>query len=521
MGCVVTRLGIVDLGSNTARLVVFAFEKGQWLRLIDQLREPIRLGEGLGKDGELTEEAQRRAEISLALFARYAASSDLPNLEVLGTSALRDASNQAQFLDRIRPVGLNVSVLSGEEEARLGVLAAANGFGFQDAWVMDLGGGSAQISRMEKRGFEEGQAYPLGAVRLTELFLPSDPPKNKEVRDLEQAIAKELGSVSRRLRDTDLPLIAMGGSVRNLARAVQKRNNYPLPDRLHGYFLEREELEDLTSELLDLKGKKRGRIPGIKPDRADIIVAAALVYRWLVRHAEREGIWISGYGLREGELHRHFLPAPHLIDDLRAFSVQNLLQHYAQSKENVEQTRRLAGRLFWGLRPLQSWGQKEFDLLDSAAVLQDIGMAVNYYRHDRHGEYLVASARLSGFTHREQALMALLVRYHRRGKPSLGKYRSICHSSDQQLLEGLVACLRIADHLDRPKARHVNDLRVEVNSESVLIVPLVNREPNLELWQIDQHAAIFSSAFDRGLRFGPAEFLPPAPESLSETVTRL
>ncbi|MEJ2085649.1 MAG: Ppx/GppA phosphatase family protein [Acidobacteriota bacterium] len=515
------RLGIVDLGSNTARLVAFAFEKGRWLRLIDQLREPIRLGEGLGRDGTLTEEAQRRAETSLALFARYAANTGLHDVEVLGTSALRDAANREQFLDRIRPLGLSVTVLSGEEEARLGVLAAANGFSMGDAWVMDLGGGSAQLSRMEKRGFEEGQAYPLGAVRLTELYLQSDPPKNKEVRDLEQAIAKELAPISQRLRENDLPLIAMGGSIRNLARAVQKRNNYPLPDRLHGYFLERSELEDLTTELLDLSIKKRSRIPGIKSDRADIIVAAALVYRWLVRHGDLDGIWISGYGLREGEFYRHFLPAPHLIDDLRAFSVQNLLQHYAQSKENIEQTRRLAGRLFWSLRPLQGWDHEEFDLLDSAAVLQDVGLAVNYYRHDRHGEYLVASARLSGFTHREQALMSLLVRYHRRGKPSLGKYRSICHSSDKQLLEALVACLRIADHLDRPKSGCVRDIRVDIGSDSVMIVPIVASEPDLELWQLEQHEPVFRSAFDRGLRIGAAEYAPLGPEPLPETVTQM
>lgn len=517
----VNRLGIVDLGSNTARLVVFAYEKGQWLRLIDQLREPIRLGEGLSRDGALTEEAQRRAETSLALFARYAASSGLPDLEVLGTSALRDATNREDFLERIRPLGLNVTVLSGEEEAWLGVLAAANGIGFRDAWIMDLGGGSAQLSRMNDRCFEEGRAYPLGAVRLTESFLQSDPPKNKEVRALEQAIGKELSPVSKRLREDDLPLIAMGGSVRNLARAVQKRNNYPLPDRLHGYFLERDELEELTTELLDLKFKKRGRIPGIKADRADIIVAAALVYRWLVRHADLEGIWISGYGLREGELYRHFLPAPHLIDDLRGFSVQNLLQHYAQSKENVEHTRRLAGQLFWGLRSLQGWGQKEFDLLDSAAVLQDVGLAVNYYRHDRHGEYLVASARLSGFTHREQALLALLVRYHRRGKPSLGRYRSICRSSDKRLLEALAACLRIADHLDRTKARHVKDVRIEIDAETVTINPLATSEPDLELWKIDQHQSIFRSAFRRELRIGRAELVSPSDYARAETVTQL
>jgi len=497
------RLGIVDLGSNTARLVVFSFEQGQWFRLADQIRKPVRLGEGLGEKGRLAEAAQERTVKALELFSDYARSTGVSRLEVLATSAVRDAKNQQEFLDRLSSLKLNLSILSGEEEAELGVLAVANSFEFGDAWVIDVGGGSAQISLMQGRQFVEGAAHPLGAVRLTEEYLASDPPRTKEIGRLEEAVAKSLGPLVQRMKSGSLPMVAMGGTIRNLARAVQKEQTYPLMDRIHGYFLRHEDLERLLDRLLDLKTKKRGQIPGIKADRADVIVAGAVVCRWLLRQAAKEGLWISGLGLREGALFRRFFPAPHLVHDLRGFSVQNLLHHYAQSKEHVRLTRRLSASLFSELRPIHGFGAREANLLDAAVVLQDIGLAVNIYRHDRHGEYLVSSAPLNGFTHREQALLALLVRYHLRGKPRLGPYESLCLDSDQRLLWTLAACLRIADHLERPRAQRVEDLVVEIRDDAIVLRPVASEELTLELWELEQHQEIFRLAFDRDLVVEP------------------
>ena len=497
------RLGIVDLGSNTARLVVFIFEQGQWFRLEDQIREPVRLGEGLGRKGDLTQAAQDRAVKALELFSDCARSTEVSRLDILATSALRDARNAQEFLDRTQPMGLSVSVLSGREEAELGVLAVANSFEFGDAWVMDLGGGSAQISWMQGRQFVQGEAYPLGGVRLTETYLQSDPPKGKEIRQLEEAIADSLSGVVRQMKTDSAPIVAMGGTIRNLARAVQKSQTYPLRDRIHGFFLKREDLDRLLRRLMGLKAKKRDQVPGIKADRADVILAGGMVWSWLLRQTDREGLWISGLGLREGALFRRFLPAPHLIPDLRGFSVQNLLHHYAQSKEHVRLTRRLSASLFSATRAIHDFGAREANLLDAAVVLQDIGLAVNIYRHDRHGEYLVSSAPLNGFTHREQALLALLVRYHLRGRPRLGPYEPLCRDSDTRLLLTLAACLRIADHLERPRAKRVEDLVVEVGDQAIVLRPVASEPLALELWGLEKHREVFHLAFERDLIVEP------------------
>lgn len=419
------RIGIVDLGSGTSRLVVFAYEPGKHFRLVDEIREPVRLGEGLGREGRLSPAAMERALSALRLYADFARATELDRLEVIATSALRDAQNAPEFLRRIGEIGLPVRVLSGAEEAQYGVLAVANSFPLEEAWVMDLGGGSAQLARMDARRYAFGEAYPLGAVRLSERFLHSDPPKRGEIEDLEALARRELKEAVKGLRRERLPLVAMGGTARNLAKVAQRRRNYPL-DLLHGYWLARKDLEDLLEDLLRRTVVERQRVEGLQPDRADVILAGGLVYRTVLREADLEGVWISGQGVREGYFYRHFLPPPHLVPEVRGFSVRNLFARYPQEVAHTARVRNFCRLLFRALAPLHGYGPGDERLLDEAALLHDIGMSVGYYDHHKHGEYLVMASALPGLTHREQALIGLLVRYHRKGEPKGGATSRYC-----------------------------------------------------------------------------------------------
>ena len=493
------RLGIVDLGSNTARLVVYGYEPGQWYRLIDEIREPVRLGEGMGRSNRLTPAAIDRAVEALKLYAHFASATSLEPPRVIATSALRDAGNAHLFFDRVRELPLAIDVLAGTEEATLGVKAVANSFALEDAWIMDLGGGSAQVSYMGERRFREGTAYPLGAVRLTEAHLDRDPPRRSEIGALEDAAAQLLGGVVADMRRHKAPLVAMGGTIRNLARAVQKRKNYPL-GRLHGYFLTREDFEELVSHLLEMPVGKRRRIGGIHPDRADVILAGALVYRWLIRQAALDGLWISGYGVREGAFFESFLEPPHLLHDVRRFSADNLFHCYLQPLRHTASVRRLAGRIFYGLAPLHGLGPNEAEILDAAALLHDIGMTVGYHNHHKHGEYLVETTNLlNGYDHREQALLALLVRYHRKGTPRWGRWSDLARAGDKKLLLRLAACLRLAEYLERARAGRVSDLRIWITRKSATLELVAEEEPAVEIWEASKHAALFEQAFDRRL----------------------
>ena len=490
------RVGIVDLGSNTARLVVYEYEPGKWFRLVDQLRERVRLGEGLGRDGELQPAAIERAAGALELFVAYAQNTELETLEVLATSAVRDAANSERFFERIAPLNLPVEVLSGEDEARLSSLAVANAFAVSDAAIVDLGGGSAQVSYLRERQWDSGRAFPLGAVRLTERFFGHDPPKGKQVRALERYVDRKLKAVYAAPEERPQEWIALGGSVRNLARAVQRAEKYPL-DLIHGFFLDRNRLEGIVDKLLSRSAKKRARISGISPDRADILPAAGIVFRRLLKKSRARGLWISGVGVREGALSRHFLPAPHLVANVRSQSVANLLSYYTESADRSIQVREFAARLFEALSSLHGYRSAEAEILDTAAALLNTGLAINFYRQHRHAAYIVASGALHGFTHREQALLALLLRYSKDGSPKPGRYAQLFQNKDRGLLRVLVACLRLAMHLDRPRAGSAGELRVRIGERFVELSSGEGAAP--ALYGLRRHRTIFRSAFGRRL----------------------
>jgi exopolyphosphatase / guanosine-5'-triphosphate,3'-diphosphate pyrophosphatase len=494
----VERIGIVDLGSGTARLVVYHYQTGEWFRLTDEVRDPVRLGEGFAQKGELEKSAIERALEALRMYADYALATNLGKLEVIATSAVREAANQRDFLARLKGLPLEFNVLSGEQEACYGALAVANGFDFSRAWVMDLGGGSAQLSRLEARRWVSGQAFPLGGVRLTEMFFKSDPPDVGEIEALEKFVRREMRATLEGVKSEPAPLVAMGGTIRNLARAVQKEHDYPL-DVLHGFALRRKSLENLTEKLVKQSAKARAQVPGIHPDRADVILAGALVYRTVMREADVTEIIISGQGVREGAFYRHFMPDPHLIPDVRRFSVQNLFAHYPQPQAHTERVRLLSRRLFEGLEPLHRYGPTEARLLDDAAYLHDIGMAVNYYDHHKHSAYLVTSAAIPGLTPREQALLALLVQYHRKGDPKINAYKSILEDGDDRLLLRLAACLRLAEYLERSRAGRVRDLSLEIEKKTVRIALRAAEIPRVELREAGKQAGIFKKAFGREL----------------------
>lgn len=492
------RLGIVDLGSGTSRLVVYLFEPGKHFRLVDEIRETVRLGEGLAGDNRLTAAGMERALSALKLYADFAGATELEELRVIATSAARDADNGPEFLKRIRGLGLDVRVLSGEDEARYGVLAVANSFAFEEGWVMDLGGGSAQLSRMQERRYRYGVAYPLGGVRLTEMFLRNDPPKKGEIEDLERFVRKEMKTVLEEVRGRPLPLVAMGGTVRNLAKIAQKRESYPV-DLIHGYFLSKRGLEDAVEELLDRPTAARREVDGLQADRADVIAAGVLVYRTVLRESGLDGIWISGQGVREGVFYEEFLPKPHLVPDVRGFGVRNLFARYPQDYGHTARVRHLCRQLFRLLDPLHGYGKAEETLLDEAALLHDIGMSVGYYDHHKHGEYLVMSAAIPGLTHREQALIALLVRYHRKGEPKPGTYKGLLEDGDTKRLLRLATILRMTEYLERSRAGRVEGLEINIESKAVRIGLRSAEEPWVEIAETAKQSKLFQGAFGREL----------------------
>lgn len=486
-------LAILDLGSGTFRLVVYQYEPGLSFHLADELREPVALGEGLAR-GRINPQALERGKKALRAFADFLRAVAPDEVRTLATSAIRDSENGREILEEARRLGLSPKLLSGEEEAQLGVLAAANALPLEDALVVDQGGGSAQVSRMQDRRFLWGKALPLGALRLTEAFLLSDPPTKAEIKALAQAVEVHLKALPL---EPGLPLVGLGGNVRTVARLHQKRRGYPL-DFVHGYYLPREGVEELYEDLLSLSVKARSELPGLQPDRARTLPATMVLLRALLRHTRTPGLWLSGMGIREGALFQRLLPSPHLLPDPRAFAVENLFRRYPFRADHRERVKALTLALYQGLAPLHGLGKEEERLLLEAAHLHDIGMHLGYHEHHKHGAHLVLSEPLLGMPHREQILLALLVRYHRRGDPSLGGYRTLMARGDGTRLLRLATLLRLAEMLERTRSGRIRGVRLETG-ERVRLLLKAEEEPWVERVEAEKQGGLFQKAFGLAL----------------------
>lgn len=297
------RFAVIDLGSNSFRMVLFV-TRGERLRREHECSAAVRIGEGLAASGQLSAAAMARGLDTLDQFAAVCAQAKLEpgQIDAVATSAIRDADNGRQFLQLVRErTGLEVRVLSREQEARYGYLAAVHTTTLSDGCVLDLGGGSLQLVRVASRIARESGSWRLGAVRMTERFMPSPAPgpaKRSQCKALQAHVARKLERAPW-LASSGERLVGLGGTVRNLASAAERLAGLPT-EKVQGLLLERDALAELIERLAALPAAERSKVPGIKPARADIVLAGALVIEEVMRRGEFAALEVTGAGLREG-----------------------------------------------------------------------------------------------------------------------------------------------------------------------------------------------------------------------------
>lgn len=307
------RVAVIDLGSNSFRMVVFEAADGSWERA-DESSAAVRIGEGLAATGRLSDAAMGRALRTLDAFTDLCRDRGLGghSVDAVATSAIRDAENGGEFLEQVRlRTGLDVRVLSREQEARYGYLAAVNSTTLTDGCVLDLGGGSLQLVRVAGRLARESASWRLGAVRMTERFLAGDgPAKRSQIKALQAHVARKLERAPW-LGAAGPRLVGLGGTVRNLAAAAERAAGLP-SDEVQGFVIEQDALEDLIARLAALPAAERSSVPGIKPARADIVLAGALVIQGVMRSGGFATLEVTGAGLREGIFYERQLVARQL-----------------------------------------------------------------------------------------------------------------------------------------------------------------------------------------------------------------
>jgi len=504
------QVAVIDLGSNSWRLVVFTYAPHGWWKRTDELYETVRIGAGLGESGRLGDEAIARGLETLAVFARFCRANQIgvADIHAVATSAIRDASNREQFLERARAeTGLAIQVLSEEDEARYGYVAAVNTTTLRDGVVLDLGGGSMQLIEVRDRHAGAMTSFPLGAVRVTERFLPgTGPAKKKDLERVRAHVRDTLGALDW-LTASGGRLVALGGAARNLAAAVQSAAG-PIDLGVQGFVLTREVLGELVRTFAALPAAERGSVPGVKPGRADIILAATLVLETVLELGSFAGLEVTEAGLRDGVFLAGTLLAGEepLFADVRRSAVSNLAVQYESDMDHVEHVATLSLQMFDSLvkQGLFAPEPGERELLWAASMLHDVGMTISYDDHHKHSRYLIVCAELPGFDPRERALIAQMSRYHRKGVPKLGEMAVLARDGDEQLLERDSVILRLAEHLERGRDQSVSEARLRANGQGVDLHLEAAGDLLLPRWSVERYGdgEAFQRVFGRRLLVG-------------------
>jgi exopolyphosphatase/guanosine-5'-triphosphate,3'-diphosphate pyrophosphatase len=472
---------------------------------VDEIREAVRIGAGMGEERVLRPERIDRAVHTAAVFASFCRASGIDQIEAVATSAIRDASNRDELLSAIRDrTGLQPRVISGREEARYGWLAVANSTTIEDGFGLDIGGGSIQGLKLTGRRLVEAESLPLGSVRVSERFLPDEKATAKGMKALRKHVATELGALGWWTGGGRL--VGIGGTIRNLASAAMRLADMP-PVGVQGFQLRRDTLEELIELLASKPASKRGDVSGIKLDRADVILGGALTLAATMERGGFDAIEATEAGLREGVFFERLLGERELFDDVRRESVENLAHRFYSEPEHARRVAALSLEMFDGLADagLHDLGDAERELLWAAGILHDIGTAIDYEDHHRHSHYMILNAGLPGFAPRELVLVGLIARYHRKGDPDASELRELAEPGDEDRLRLLCAVIRLAEQFERSRDGAIRRVSIATQNGTVLLAadPDPARDPSVPIWAARRNADLLAQALEREVEIAP------------------
>jgi len=503
-------LAAIDVGSNSIRLSVAEHdEKG--LRIVDEVKDQPRLAAGLAATRALTPEAMERAVLALKRMRGVVERRGVTRLRAVATSAVREASNGRAFARRVkREAGFELEIIGEEDEASLSYRSVAHHFNLQDAraLVVDIGGGSLEVIGTVNGLVELSVSLPLGAVRLTEQFLQGERPVPREVRGLRRSARKRLKRAFDVKEWRGALVIGSGGTFTNLGRMVRARRGGQEGMMVHGEEVSAAEVEQLLEWLSTKTSAERARVPGLNPQRADIILAGLGVTAELLDVIEARSVTVSAYGLREGILLEMAGDGAVIAaDPLRA--MRELVDRCQGDRRHVEQVRVLALTLFDRLKATLDADEDERPMLEAASLLHDVGQVVSYRRHHKHSYQLILHADRLSLGPRERELVALVSRYHRKKGPSKRHPEfAALPPVDRKVVARLSGLLRVADGLDRGHAAAVERLSTRL-TDDVLSIRVAPKDPgadlSLEIWGALRKADVLEKVLGRRVLIGPGK----------------
>ena len=469
----------------------------------------VRLGEKLDRTGRLSDASIERALAAIGKMKAIADGFKITELRAIATSAVREASNGRSFIREVwRQHKVRIDVISGDEEAQLAFRTASRHFDLQgrSTAVVDIGGGSVEVILSAGTAIDHVFSLPLGAVRVTERLVKSDPLKPKHWKQMKEEIDRGIRTVIRQPGHRAEIMIGSGGTFTALAH-MSKWQREGRHGSVQGYVLTPAEIIHLLGHLREASLEARRQIPGLSPDRADIIIGGATVVARLVRGLKSQEIMVNERGIRDGLL-------LHMISELPGRSSPTQLpkpgnrmewvRHFARkarsNERHCEHVAMLALQIFDGVRSRFGLPQASRDMLQAAAILHDIGYLISHSKHHKHAYHLIMHGDLPGFTPHEIELIANVVRYHRRAFPRK-RHENLGYldGTDRRLIGKLSGILRVADGLDRTHSQSVTGLKIRALQDRLRVSLEANAFPEIERADAERKSDLFRKTFKTDL----------------------
>ena len=505
------RIAAIDIGTNSIHMIVVQVRPDLSFEVVDREKDMVRLGAG-GLDGRsLTPSAMTGALHTLAKFKRLADSHKVDEIIAAATSATREADNGGDFIAQVgRETGIKIKVISGTEEARLIHLAAAYGVdvGSSPAVVVDIGGGSVEVTLGTAAHLTLGRSFKTGVIRLTERFVRTDPLARQDQRRLVKFIGKEMGTYLDQLAGRGFErLIGTSGTILSLGTMAVAESG-EVPEDVRNRRVPAKALRRLQKRLVEADISERLRIPGMDPRRADLSVAGAVLFDTIVRRLGAQEFTLCDLALREGLVLDYIrrnsarIRKVERYPDVRRRSIVELGERCGYWPEHAQQVARLALKIFDQTRSVHGLSDTEREWLEYGALLHDVGVHISYERHHRHSYYLIKNGDLRGFAPQEIEVMALIARYHRQATPkkSHDGYGDL-RGSLRRTVRVLSAMVRLAEGLDRSHAQALSGLDIYPRADDYLVRLRTTGDAELELWAAHRHVAPLEDILGKPLRF--------------------
>jgi exopolyphosphatase/guanosine-5'-triphosphate,3'-diphosphate pyrophosphatase len=506
-------VAFLDIGTNSVRLLVSRVSPGGGSTTLTRQKEVVRLGEEEFAQGELQTDAMDRCVKVCRHLSALAMSFGVDEFVAVATSATREASNRHTLLSRIRhEAGVDVRVISGLEEARLIYLGVVSGVRLADglSLIIDIGGGSTEMVLGDQHHYTTLSSHPLGSIRLTNQFFPGGtaaPVSRKKYRFLRDHVAGVLKDFEGEIRESDIvEVVGCSGTLINLAEiaVLMRRDAHDTSPVL----ATRREIRGVIAYLCSLPLEERRKVPGINPDRADIIIAGAAIIDVVLDMTGSSALTVTERGLQDGLLADYLsrmATLPLLSDTtVRKRTVSQLAHSYLINELHARSVTGLALSLFdsgseAGLHQMGVW---ERELLEYATLLHDIGSFISYLDHQDHSWYIIRNSEMAGFDRTETEVIASLTRFHRRRPP---RWRSVelAHipKNLRKRVLALAVFLRLAESLDRSHAALVSRAAFFSMADGTFTLYVYTRSADcqLELAGVLKEASTFERIFQRGL----------------------